>query len=603
MRLTGLFLAAVLTVSAYAQNAPTINITGTVKNSKGAPVLQATVSLLSDATIKDTTGETGAFTLSNITAISVGHSFKVPVQRIGNIGIQGNQLRFFIPASAQNGSITLFSGNGKRVAAIGLDAMKPGMQTQTLPGLAPGFYVLNITIDQTTVSSRLIAAGNKVFVSDNTAHSSSSSWTSRNTAAAASVDTILIEKDGYKTVKQPISSYEEKDLAIVLDTAASSGAFMFANVLGKTKEECDAKVKTMIDLYFNNKANKPNGSKLYNDNGSDAYIEDVEFDDVRSEGQSYGMMIAVQMDKQDVFDKLWSWTKTHMKRSDGMFNWQCTPSGSVKGQDYAPDGEEWFLMDLLLAAKRWKDPKYQTDADALSNAMFSNGVFSNNLPKFVRNNSTVDPSYILPAFYTLFAKWCGNHQADWANIAKAGRKHLASCVSTKTGLMPGSPTTNIPFDWDAWRTVQNIMMDVWMSDLYFDGQARQEYGDWKGTTTSTDKSFVTNWCNTYLGFFESKRDAKGYWPLWTLDGSSKQGDNNQNKTGLRPGLAAMNAYAANGATAKATDGTLLSVKFAQDLWDVAPPTDDQYIYYDGLLYMIGMLHATGNFQIFGSEDL
>jgi len=61
----------------------------------------------------------------------------------------------------------------------------------------------------------------------------------------------------------------------------------------------------------------------------------------------------------------------------------------------------------------------------------------------------------------------------------------------------------------------------------------------------------------------------------------------------------MNVYAASEATAKAEDGTLLSVKFAQDLWDMEPPTDDQYIYYDGLLYMLGMLYATGNFQFWG----
>ncbi|NLE01247.1 MAG: hypothetical protein GX640_15380 [Fibrobacter sp.] len=141
-----------------------------------------------------------------------------------------------------------------------------------------------------------------------------------------------------------------------------------------------------------------------------------------------------------------------------------------------------------------------------------------------------------------------------------------------------------------------------MSDLYFNGTACSEYGDWRGSTTSSDKSFVTNWCNTYLKFWESKREGKGYWPLWSLDGNTKFGDNTQNKTGLRPGLAAMNAYAANYSTAKASDGTSLNVKFAQDLWDMQPPTDDQYIYYDGLLYMLCMLHATGNFQIWGNQE-
>ncbi len=602
MRLTRLLLIAVLAVGVYAQTAPTINITGTVKNSKGAPIPQATVSLLSDTTIAVLTDEDGAFTISN-TAIRVSQTQRA-TQHISNIAIQGNRLRFSIPAPADNGSIALFSGNGKRVAVIQLPAMTPGFQSHILPEMAPGLYALNITIDKSAVSCKLIAtAGNKIFISGNKAQLSAFSGISSIAAVNESVDTLVVTKSGYKTVKHPLTSYSLEDIAIVMDTAGPNVECLFTKVLGKTREECDAKIKKMVDIYFKNTINKPNGSKLYNDIGSMAYIEDVEFDDVRSEGQSYGMMIAVQLDMKDVFDKIWAWTKRYMKRSDGMFNWQCQPNGQVKGQDYAPDGEEYFLMALLFAARRWNDSQYQKEADDLSDAMFRNGVFNRNLPVFVRNNSTVDPSYIMPAFYTLFSKWCGNHKSDWANIAVAGRKHLAGCVSTKTGLMVGSPTTNIPFDWDAWRTVQNVELDMWLSDLYFDGQASKDYGEWKGTTTSSDKSFVVNWYNTYLGFFDSKREGKGYWPLWTLDGNSKMGDNTQNKTGLRPGLAAMNAYAANRATARSSDGTLLSVKFAQDLWDMEPPTDDQYIYYDGLLYMLGMLHATGNYQIFGYEEL
>jgi hypothetical protein len=603
MHFSALFPAAVLAATALVQAAPTINLAGTVKNTKGSSISQAIVSLVSNPAMIDTTNESGAFTLNNTTAIIANQAYIAPSQRIGNICTQGNQLRFFIPAQPKSGVITLFASNGKRVIEHSFTSLQPGWQSYTLPRIAPGFYALNITIDQSTASCKLIAAaGDKIFISNGEVQSAGTIWLNRNAAASASVDTLVITKTGYNTVKHPLALYEQSDIAIVLDTAGSSNECLFTKVLGKTKAECDAKVANMINIYFKNSANKPAGSRLYNDNGSEAYIEDVEFDDVRSEGQSYGMMIAVQMDMPEVFDKIWAWTNNHMRRSDGMYNWQCTPSGSVKGQDYAPDGEEWWLMDLLFAAKRWKKSSYQSDADKLSNAMFSNGVFSNNLPKFVRNNSTVDPSYILPAFYTLFAKWSGNHQTDWANIAKAGRKHLANCVNTSTGLMVGSPTTNIPFDWDAWRTAQNIVQDIWMSDLFFNGSARAEYGDWRGTSTGTDKSFITNWCNTYLGFWEKKRDDKGYWPLWSLDGNSKYGDGNQNKTGLRPGLAAMNAYAANYATAKASDGTLLSVKFAQDLWDVPPPTDDQYLYYDGLLYMLGMLHATGNWKIWGSES-
>ena len=35
-----------------------------------------------------------------------------------------------------------------------------------------------------------------------------------------------------------------------------------------------------------------------------AYVSDIKNNDVRTEGMSYGMMVAVQLDKKDVFDKL-----------------------------------------------------------------------------------------------------------------------------------------------------------------------------------------------------------------------------------------------------------------------------------------------------------
>ena len=43
-----------------------------------------------------------------------------------------------------------------------------------------------------------------------------------------------------------------------------------------------------------------------------AYVSDIKNNDVRTEGMSYGMMVAVQLDKKEVFDKLWRWCKKYM---------------------------------------------------------------------------------------------------------------------------------------------------------------------------------------------------------------------------------------------------------------------------------------------------
>src|SRR6266496_6025733 len=48
-----------------------------------------------------------------------------------------------------------------------------------------------------------------------------------------------------------------------------------------------------------------------------AYVSDVKNHDARTEGLSYGMMIAVQLNKKDVFDRIWRWSKKYLQHQDG----------------------------------------------------------------------------------------------------------------------------------------------------------------------------------------------------------------------------------------------------------------------------------------------
>src|SRR3954470_21487782 len=83
-----------------------------------------------------------------------------------------------------------------------------------------------------------------------------------------------------------------------------------------------------------------------NANGRLAYLSDINNHDVRSEGMSYGMMIAVQMDKKAEFDALWNWARTNMHYASGpragYFRWQCMPQGCARDSVPASDGEEYF---------------------------------------------------------------------------------------------------------------------------------------------------------------------------------------------------------------------------------------------------------------------
>jgi oligosaccharide reducing-end xylanase len=96
-----------------------------------------------------------------------------------------------------------------------------------------------------------------------------------------------------------------------------------------------------------------------NANGPLAYITDWANNDARTEGMSYGMMIAVQMDKKREFDALWNWSNTYMLITDpknpnvGYFAWSMNTDGTPRSTGPAPDGEEYYAMALLFAANRW----------------------------------------------------------------------------------------------------------------------------------------------------------------------------------------------------------------------------------------------------------
>src|SRR5262245_198069 len=81
-----------------------------------------------------------------------------------------------------------------------------------------------------------------------------------------------------------------------------------------------------------------------------AYILDVGNGDVCSEGMSYGMLIAVTLNHQAEFNRLWRWATTYMRHATGpragYFAWHCTPGGQVLDPNPAPDGEEYFAMAL-----------------------------------------------------------------------------------------------------------------------------------------------------------------------------------------------------------------------------------------------------------------
>ncbi len=266
---------------------------------------------------------------------------------------------------------------------------------------------------------------------------------------------------------------------------------LFAELLGKSDDEIQAKLDAAWkQLFYGN----DDTQRVYYPVGEDmAYIEDIGHDDVRSEGMSYGMMIAVQMDKKEEFDRLWKWAKTYMHHTtgpyQGYFAWHCTPEGEPIDANPASDGEEWFVMALFFAAGRWGNGEgiynYQAEAQAILDTMLhktdQNGSIATDMfhpehkqvvfaPRLGEASQFTDPSYHLPHYYELWARWADKDNEFWYEAAATSREFFKKAAHPETGLMPdyaefdGSPADpwgggHDAFRFDAWRNGMNVAAD------------------------------------------------------------------------------------------------------------------------------------------------
>ncbi|TWF59021.1 glycosyl hydrolase family 8 [Neorhizobium alkalisoli] len=80
-----------------------------------------------------------------------------------------------------------------------------------------------------------------------------------------------------------------------------------------------------------------------------------------SEGQGYGMLMAVLANDRRAFDLIWNWTRANLVvRDDGLMAWRWDGSKNphVKDKNNATDGDLLVAWALLRASQKWKQPEY-----------------------------------------------------------------------------------------------------------------------------------------------------------------------------------------------------------------------------------------------------
>jgi len=392
----------------------------------------------------------------------------------------------------------------------------------------------------------------------------------------------------------PTSGDQPVSTPVNFTPASESGVYrnLFAEYLGQSDAEIQAKIEAAFQQLFYGDGYR---ERVYYPVGDDmAYILDTGNDDVRSEGMSYGMMIAVQLDKKEEFDRLWKWAKTYMYQTEGgykgYFAWHCKPDGTQLHANPASDGEVWFITALIFADARWGSGEgitnYRAEAqsilDVALHAEQLGGSIATNLfdpqtqlvvfvPMLGKNSSFTDPSYHMPHYYELWARWADKDNAFWAEAATASRAYLKTAVHPQTGLAPdysyfdGTPYNDADhgqFRYDAFRVGANIGVDyAWFRP---DEWHREE-------------------ANRLLSFFAAQ-GLDAYKAEYTLDGQPLVGHRSS-------GLIATNAVAALAADPQ------IGKPFVQALWELPLPTGT-YRYYAGLLTMLALLQVSGNFRIY-----
>lgn len=103
----------------------------------------------------------------------------------------------------------------------------------------------------------------------------------------------------------------------------------------------------------------------------DTYVEDDgrvvrrdEGGDVVSEGQAYGMLIAVAIDDETRFRAIWDWTKTNLRRPDGLLSWRWA-DGAVTDANSASDADLDTARALVLAGRRFGAAELTDDGKRL----------------------------------------------------------------------------------------------------------------------------------------------------------------------------------------------------------------------------------------------
>jgi endo-1,4-beta-D-glucanase Y len=161
-----------------------------------------------------------------------------------------------------------------------------------------------------------------------------------------------------------------------------------------------------------------------------------------SEGIGYGMLIAVYMNDQPLFDELWKYEQLWLGKN-GLMDWYISSNGNDRlGIGGATDADEDMAWALLMADRQWStgtntlNDSYLNIAKKQIEIVYDHEIFEDKLIKpgdTWGDSTTVNVSYFAPSYYRVFAKVSGNDK--WNQVLSTSYDTLGNTLNAANGNM------------------------------------------------------------------------------------------------------------------------------------------------------------------------
>ncbi|MCU5773836.1 glycosyl hydrolase family 8 [Erwiniaceae bacterium BAC15a-03b] len=231
---------------------------------------------------------------------------------------------------------------------------------------------------------------------------------------------------------------------------------------------------------------------------ADGRIRDTANNNVsHTEGQGFAMLLAVDNNDRQTFDRLWQWTRTHLTNpQNGLFYWRYNPEASdpVVDKNNASDGDVLIAWALLRGGEKWQVADYLQQSDKIQRAIVSHDVitFANRtlmLPGaqgFNKNTYVIiNPSYFLFPAWRDFAR--RSHLQVWTQLINDGFALLGEMNFGASAL---------PLDWVALNADGSMAPAIaWPSRFSYDAIRIPLYIWWYDKQSLRLVPFQRFWAN------------------------------------------------------------------------------------------------------------